>query len=183
MSRVGKKPIKIPQGVEVLVEKQEVKIKGPKGELVQKINSKVKVEKKDGELRVSVDNPQDKRQRALWGLFTSLLNNMVEGVTEGFEKQLEINGVGYGAQLQGKKLVLKVGYSHLVDFDIPEGIDVKVEKNIVTVSGIDKQQVGEIAAQIRSVRKPEPYKGKGIKYVDEVIRRKAGKAAKAAGTE
>lgn len=180
MSRIGKRPIKIPQGVEVSVDKDKINVKGPKGELSQKIHHKVKIEKNEDELKVKVNDPEDRRQKALWGLFASLINNMIIGVTEGFEKRLEINGVGYGAQLQGDKLILRVGYSHPVEFDLPNGIEAQIEKNIITISGIDKKLVGETAAQIRSVRKPEPYKGKGIKYIDEIIRRKAGKAAKTA---
>ena len=181
MSRIGKKPIIIPSGVEVTVSDAEVKVKGSKGELKEKIHPLVKVVKKDKEVLVMVNDPRDKQQKALWGTFRNLINNMVEGVTKGFEKKLEINGVGYRAQVSGKKLTLIVGYSHPVDFELPQGIEAKVEKNIVILSGVDKQLVGETAAQVRRIRKPEPYKGAGIKYVDEVIRRKAGKAAKAVG--
>lgn len=180
MSRVGKKPVSVPEGVTIKMEGRTMVVKGPKGELRQEIHPKVKIDQKDGEITVSVGNPEDKQERAFWGLFRKLIANMVEGVTKGFEKKLEINGIGYRAEIQGKKLVLHVGYSHPVEFDAPEGVDIAVEKNVITVSGIDRQKVGEVAAQVRRIRKPEPYKGKGIKYVDEVIRRKAGKAAKAA---
>ena len=181
MSRIGKQPIQIPDKVEVKIEDDLVIVKGPKGELRQKLVPEVKVEMKDRELRVDIENKNAKKEKSLWGTFRQLINNMVVGVSAGFEKQLEINGVGYRAEVKGKELVLSVGYSHPVNFKIPDGIDIKTEKNIITVSGIDKQLVGETAARIRRIRKPEPYKGKGIKYVDEVIRRKAGKQAKGVG--
>ena len=181
MSRVGKKPISIPEGVEVKIAGDAVKIKGPKGELTQVLHSAVILNQEDGEMTVSVHNPENVKERALWGLFRKLLSNMVEGVTKGFEKKLEINGVGYRAETQDKKLILNVGYSHSVEFNFPEGTNMEVAKNVITVSGIDKQLVGETAARIRRIRKPEPYQGKGIKYVDEKLRRKAGKAAKAVG--
>lgn len=177
MSRIGKKPIVIPKGVEIVIGKDSLRVKGPKGELEHFIHPKVKFEKKDNELITAVANQLDKEERSLWGLFGSLAQNMVKGVTEGFEKKLEVNGVGYKAALSGNKLTLNVGYSHPVDFELPEGIAGEVEKNIITIKGIDKQLVGQVAAQIRKIRKPEPYKGKGIKYIDEVIRRKAGKTA------
>lgn len=181
MSRVGKKPIELPDKVEAKLEAQELKIKGPKGELKLKIHPWVKIEIKDKEVLVAVKNAEMKVQNSLWGTFRSLIQNMIIGVEEGYEKKLEVNGVGYRVSLSGKKLVLNLGYSHPIEFSLPEGLEAKVEKNIITVSGADKQMVGETAAQIRKLRKPEPYKGKGIKYIDEVIRRKAGKAAKAAG--
>jgi len=177
MSRIGKKPIEIPSGVNVTLDQGLILVKGPKGELQRSIHPLVKVEIKDTEINVKVDNEEIHIQKALWGLFRSLIYNMVVGVTEGFEKKLEINGVGYKANATGQNLVLNVGYSHAVEFNIPEGINCQVEANVITISGIDKQQVGEVAANIRKVRKPEPYKGKGIKYIDEIIRRKAGKAA------
>jgi len=127
----------------------------------------------------SVENPDNKDEKALWGLARNLVNNAVVGVTEGYTKVLEINGVGFKAAVQGKKLVLNVGFSHPVDYPFPEGINIVVEKNQITITGIDKQQVGQVAAEIRSIKKPEHYKGKGIKYVDETIRRKAGKVVKA----
>lgn len=183
MSRIGKKPIQIPDQVEVKIEGDLVMVKGPKGELKQKLVPELKLEQKDKEVLVKVANEQEKKQRALWGTFRQLINNMILGVTEGFEKQLEINGVGYRAEVKGEILVLNVGFSHPVNFKIPVGIQVKVEKNIITISGQDKHLVGEIAAQIRRIKKPEPYKGKGIKYVNEVIRRKAGKQAKGVGAK
>lgn len=177
MSRIGKKPIAVPSGVEVSINEKVLTVKGPKGELKLEIHPKVNIEKKDNDLIVSVKNPQDKEERSLWGLFGSLAGNMIQGVTEGFEKKLEVNGVGYKVSLSGNKLLLHVGYSHPVDFSLPQGISAEVEKNVIIIKGIDKQLVGEIASQIRKIRKPEPYKGKGIKYIDEIIRRKAGKTA------
>jgi large subunit ribosomal protein L6 len=181
MSRVGKQLIEMPQGVEAKVEDNTLVVKGPKGELKQELHPLVKFEIKDNILTTKVENEKNKSQRALWGLFASLAKNMVIGVTEGFTKKLEINGVGYKAAVSGKKLILNVGYSHPVEYDIIDGVDITVEGNVVTISGIDKQLIGETAAQIRKVRKPEPYKGKGIKYSDEQILRKAGKTAASAG--
>jgi large subunit ribosomal protein L6 len=177
MSRIGKKTIEIPDGVEVKLDGKFLIVKGKKGELKQEIHPKVKIQLEDKKLNVSVSDPLDHNQSALWGLFRSLAYNMVVGVTTGFEKKLEINGVGYKAAAAPKKLTLNVGYSHPVEFALPLGIECKVEKNIITISGADKQVVGEVAANIRKIRKPEPYKGKGIKYLEEVIRRKEGKAA------
>ena len=177
MSRLGKLPINIVEGVTAKIEGKKIIIKGPKGELSQDLSDLVVVEIKEKEIIVSVKNEKNKKERAFWGLFRSLINNMVVGVTEGFEKKLEVNGVGYRVALSGKKLVLNVGYSHPVEFELPEGITMSVEANVITVIGIDKQLVGEVSAKIRKVRKPEPYKGKGIKYIDEVIRRKEGKTA------
>ncbi len=177
MSRVGKKIILIPAGVEMKTDGSVVVVKGPKGELKQELHPHVSVEIKDGQASVKIKDETDKSQRALWGLFGSLLKNMVIGVTQGFSKKLEINGVGFNAAASGKKLVLKVGFSHQVDFPVVDGIDIKTEGNTITVSGIDKQLVGEVAAQIRKIKKPEPYKGKGIKYAGEQLIRKAGKAA------
>lgn len=180
MSRVGKKPLQIPSGVTLTVTGQEVRVKGPKGELTFTLHPSVSAAVVDGTLGVTVKDPENVEDRALWGLSRRLIENMVVGVTQGYEKKLEINGIGFKAALAGQNLKLEVGFSHDVDFAIPAGIKVTVEKNIISVSGIDKQLVGEIAANIRAIKKPEPYKGKGIKYVDETIRRKAGKAAKAA---
>lgn len=177
MSRIGKQPIELPSGVEAREENGTIIVKGPKGELQQKLHPLVKIEFVENQIIVKVDLPEDNKQNALWGLFRSLVYNMVQGVTEGFEKKLEINGVGYKASVSGKKLTLNVGYSHPVDFMLPQEIECEVEKNLITIKGINKQQVGEVAANIRKIRKPEPYKGKGIKYADEIIRRKAGKAA------
>lgn len=177
MSRLGKLPINIPAGVDVKIAEGFIVVKGPKGELKQELNKIVKVEIKGSEITVDVADKKDKKERSFWGLFRSLINNMVLGVTEGFEKKLEVIGVGYKVALSGKKLTLNVGFSHPVDFLLPEGIEGKVEGNIITIGGASKQLVGEMAAQIRKIKKPEPYKGKGIKYTDEVIRRKEGKAA------
>lgn len=177
MSRLGKLPIVIPSGVDVKIDDSFITVKGPKGELKQKLNELVKVELKDGLVEVSIEKKENKKQRAFWGLFRSLINNMVVGVSEGFEKKLEVNGVGYRVAVSGKKLNLNLGYSHPIEFPLPDGITAEVEGNIITISGFDKQAVGEVAAQIRKLRKPEPYKGKGIKYVDEIIIRKEGKTA------
>jgi len=179
MSRVGKKLLIIPTGVDVKQTGSTLAVKGAKGELTLALHPRVKVAISGNELTVDVVDHELIRDRALWGLFRRLIENMVIGVTKGFEKRLEINGVGFKAVLQGKILKLEVGFSHDVDFNIPPGVSLIVEKNIIVVSGPDKQLVGEVAASIRSIKKPEPYQGKGIKYVDEVIRRKAGKAAKA----
>ncbi|HLD19730.1 MAG TPA: 50S ribosomal protein L6 [Patescibacteria group bacterium] len=183
MSRIGKLPIAIPENVTVVIDGSVVRVKGPKGELSQTFPSSVTIGYNDNEkqLEVTISHPEEKKDRAFWGLSRALAANMVQGVTEGFSKQLEINGVGYRAQIEGNKLVLSVGFSHPVVMIPPQGIDVKVEKNIISISGIDKQQVGEFAANVRKVRKPEPYKGKGIKYSDEIIRRKAGKQVKSGG--
>ena len=182
MSRIGKKPIIIPEQVEVKIDGGRVTVKGPKGQLTQELHPLVKVVQAGGELKVEVKKPEDKLQASLWGLFRTLIGNLVEGVTKGFSKQLEINGIGFKAQVQGDKLVLNVGFSHPVEYRIPEGMQMAVDKNVITVSGIDKQQVGQVAAEIRAIKKPEPYKGKGIKYLDEVIRRKAGKVVKGAAS-
>ncbi|MDD5490206.1 MAG: 50S ribosomal protein L6 [Patescibacteria group bacterium] len=181
MSRVGKKLIVIPSGVEVKISDDLIVVKGPKGELQQKIHPWIKIFQEEGKLKITVDDTEEKLGRSLWGLFGSLVSNMVEGVTKGFEKKLEINGIGFKAAVSGKKLVLNVGYSHPVEYALPAGINAAVEKNIITISGADKQLVGKVTAEIRQIRKPEPYKGKGIKYIDEVVRRKAGKTVKTAG--
>ncbi len=179
MSRIGKQKNEIPQGVTVEVKDGVIKVKGPKGELLRKLNEVVKVVVEDGEVKVSVDNPSVKSQNSLWGTFASHVRNMIIGVTDGFSKDLEINGVGYRVSMQGKDLKVEAGYSHPVVYTTPEGIVISAEKNQIKVSGIDKELVGKVAAEIRKIRKPEPYKGKGVKYTDEIIRRKAGKAAKA----
>ncbi len=181
MSRIGKKPVVIPTGVTVDINGQTLKIKGPKGELSLEVHPKVNVEKTDSEVLVKVSSEENKQQKALWGLHRALINNMVSGVTSGFSKVLEVNGVGYKAELSGNKLTLNLGYSHPIVLEVPVGLEIKVEKNVITISGIDRQLVGQFAAVIRSKREPEPYKGKGIKYQDEVIRRKAGKVVKAVG--
>ncbi|GAB2568067.1 50S ribosomal protein L6 [Gracilibacillus alcaliphilus] len=178
MSRIGLKQIEIPQGVEVKVDGNHVSVKGPKGELSRTINSDMKVNIEENVL--SVERPTDsKEHKALHGTTRSLIANMVEGVHKGFEKALEIQGVGYRAQKQGNKLVVNAGYSHPVEIDAVEGIEVEVPANTrVVVKGIDKQLVGAIAANIRAIRPPEPYKGKGIRYENEYVRRKEGKTAK-----
>lgn len=177
MSRLGKLPVKLNNGTTAELKSSVLTIKGPKGELKQAIHEQVAIEIKEGEVLVTVKNPDIKKERALWGLFRSLINNMAVGVNDGFEKKLQVNGVGYRVAMQGNKLVLSVGFSHPVEMELPAGISGKVEANVITVSGIDKQAVGEFAARVRKVKKPEPYKGKGIKYLDEVIRRKEGKTA------
>ena len=177
MSRIGKNPISVPSGVEVKLDGDIIEIKGPKGSLKEKLHPLVSVESKDNVIQVGIKDEDNKSQRALWGLFGSLIRNMITGVTVGFSKKLEINGVGMKYAVSGRKVILNVGFSHPVEFPIPEGIDINIEANIMTVSGIDKQLVGETAAQIRRIKKVEPYKGKGIKYVGELFIKKAGKAA------
>ena len=179
MSRIGKLPVSIPGGVTITVgDENEVTVKGPKGTLTQKFSPEMKVEVEDGVAHVKRPS-DDKEHRALHGLTRALLHNMVVGTTEGFTKNLEIVGVGYRAQLDGKKLVLNVGYSHPVEFDPPEGISFECPAPTkIAVKGIDKQKVGQIAADIRAVRRPEPYKGKGIRYENEHVRRKEGKTGK-----
>ena len=179
MSRIGRMPIAVPAGVTVdIAENNKVTVKGPKGELTRVLPEAMDI-KVDGE-EVVVSRPNDlKKNKALHGLTRTLIYNMVVGVTEGYEKKLEVNGVGYRAQKQGKKLVLSLGYSHPVEMEDPEGIETVLDgQNIIIVKGIDKEKVGQYAAEIRSKREPEPYKGKGIKYDTEVIRRKVGKTGK-----
>jgi large subunit ribosomal protein L6 len=177
MSRIGKQPITLPDGVEVDVKPGNVSVKGPKGELQQTVAPEMKVDVADGTL--TVERPTDRGEhRALHGLTRSLIANMVEGVTEGYEKRLEIQGVGYRAQLKGKALEMSLGYSHPVTVEAPEGIEFEVpQPTEVVVRGIDKQLVGEIAARIRKSRPPEPYKGKGVRYAGEHVSRKVGKRA------
>ena len=179
MSRIGRMPIAVPAGVTVdIAENNKVTVKGPKGTLERVLASEMTIEK-DGDTIV-VNRPNDlKKMKSLHGLTRTLLNNMIIGVTDGYQKVLEINGVGYRAAKQGSKLVLSLGYSHPVEMEDPEGLEVVVEdQNKVIVKGIDKEKVGQYAAEIREKRAPEPYKGKGIKYADEVIRRKVGKTGK-----
>ena len=175
MSRIGKRPVPIPDGVTVAYADSEVKVKGPKGSLVTALPDGIQIEIAEGEIRLS--RPDDRRQyRSLHGLARALTANMVTGVTDGFSKELEIQGVGYRAEVKGKVLVIRVGYSHPVEMPVPEGLSVKVDANTkLVVEGIDKQLVGQFAADIRSVRPPEPYKGKGIRYRGERVRRKVGK--------
>ncbi len=177
MSRIGKQPISLPDGVTVEIAPGSVTVKGPKGELTQVLPSEMKVEQADG--TITVDRPTNRGEhRALHGLTRSLIANMVEGVTEGFEKRLQIQGVGYRAQLKGKSLELALGYSHPVQMEAPEGIDFEVpQPTEVIVRGIDKQLVGETAARVRKHRPPEPYKGKGVRYAGERVSRKVGKRA------
>jgi large subunit ribosomal protein L6 len=182
MSRIGKKPIAIPQGVDVKIENTLVTVKGPKGELKLEIHPLVKVAIKDNEIILDVADQDDKTEKSLWGLFNRLINNMVIGVTKGFEKKLEVIGVGFRVALQGQKLLLNVGFSHQVEYILPQGILGSVEKNIITLTGSDKQLLGETAAQIRRIKKPEPYKGKGIRYFGEVIKKKAGKTVAKSGS-
>jgi large subunit ribosomal protein L6 len=176
MSRIGKNKIEIPKGVEVKKEGNNIKVKGPKGELSQETRPEVEISIKENEITVS-PKIKTKQTNAYWGLTRALLANMVKGVTEGFEKKLEIRGVGYRASMEGEKLVLKVGFSHLVNIEKPEGIDFSVDKNIITVSGINKQKVGQMAAKIKKVRPPDAYKGKGIRYLGEEVKKKEGKKA------
>ena len=177
LSRIGKLPIEIPSGVTITVDSGDVTVKGPKGELKQFITPAVTVEVKDGILTV---NPKDdsKPARSQHGLMRALINNMVTGVTKGFEKKLEVNGVGFRVAASNNELDMSLGFSHPVKYKAPEGVTITNDKMNITVSGIDKQKVGQVAAEIRSLKKPEPYKGKGIKYADEVILRKAGKTGK-----
>ena len=179
MSSIGKMPIAIPAGVTVeIAENNKVTVKGPKGTLERVLPSEMDIKMEGSEIVVS--RPNDlKKMKSLHGLTRTLINNMVIGVTEGYEKKLEVNGVGYRAQKQGKKLVLSLGYSHPVEMEDPEGLETVLDgQNIIVVKGIDKEKVGQYAAEIRAKRAPEPYKGKGIKYADEVIRRKVGKTGK-----
>lgn len=177
MSRVGKQIIEIPDGVSITVDGFVVAVKGPKGELSHTVPEFVHLKVEGSNAKVSIDDPGDRKQNVLWGTNTSLIVNMVKGVKDGYSKQLEVNGVGYKVASSGQKLTLNLGFSHPINFAIPQGVEAKVEKNLITISGISKQAVGQVASQIRKLRPPEPYKGKGIKYVDEVIRRKAGKTA------
>ncbi len=179
MSRIGRMPVVLPDGVEVQIKGSHVRVKGPKGELQHTFPADMKISLEDGE--VNVNRPSDaKHHRSLHGMTRAIINNMVVGVSTGFEKILEVNGVGYRAELSGKNLVLNVGYSHPVEVEPPEGINFEVDTRTrqIKVAGYDKQVVGQVAADIRKIRPPEPYKGKGIKYLDERIRRKAGKAGK-----
>ena len=179
MSRIGRMPVAIPAGVTVTIaENNNVTVKGPKGTLVRDLPVEMEIKEEDG--HIVVTRPNDlKKMKSLHGLTRTLIHNMVVGVSEGYEKVLEVNGVGYRAAKQGKKLVLSLGYSHPVEMEDPEGLETVLDgQNKITVKGIDKEKVGQYAAEIRDKRRPEPYKGKGIKYADEVIRRKVGKTGK-----
>lgn len=180
MSRIGKQLIKIPNDVNVSFKDGILFVKGPKGELKRVVNKLVTLNVQDNTVIVDVKNKEDKKERSLWGTFAAHVKNMVNGVTKGFTKSLEINGVGYRVALQGADLKLEVGFSNPVIYKMPKEVKAKVEKNLITLESVDKEMLGRVAAEIRVIRKPEPYKGKGIKYVEEIIRRKAGKAAKAA---
>jgi len=182
MSRIGKKPIEIPQGVEVKLEDEMIIVKGPKGSLELKLRPEIEVKVEENVIKV-LPKKETKKTKAFWGLFRSLIANMVKGVTEGYQKKLEVQGIGYRAEIDNATgdLVLEVGYSHPVRYKKPEGIEISVDKNVITIAGIDKQKVGQVAAEIRSIRPPDPYKGKGIRYLGEKIKLKLGK--KAAGTK
>ncbi|MCI5156862.1 MAG: 50S ribosomal protein L6 [Candidatus Electrothrix sp. AUS1_2] len=176
MSRIGKKPITLPSGVKVEIDGTHVKVSGAKGALARDCRPEIEIEQKDGQI-VFTPKGDSKRVMAFWGMTRTLVKNMITGVNEGFEKKLAVEGVGYRANVAGKTLTLNVGYSNPVDFILPEGISADVDKtNQITLAGIDKELLGETAAKIRSIRKPEPYKGKGIRYIDEHIVRKVGKA-------
>lgn len=177
MSRVGKMPITVPSGVTVTADNDVITINGPKGSLTQFTMPGIKINQAEGEITIERIR-EDRFTRSKHGLMRALVNNMVTGVSQGFEKKLEINGVGYRVQQQGSDLKFNLGFSHDITYKVPEGVQAAVEQNVITVSGIDKQKVGQAAAEIRSLKKPEPYKGKGIKYADERIIRKSGKSGK-----
>ena len=180
MSRIGRKPIEIPKGVQVSITKDAVSVKGPKGTLNLKRHKAVEIKqaKDEGKDVIVFERAgNDGPERAAHGLMRALVSNMIDGVTKGFERQLEINGVGYKAELKGPKVVLSLGFSHPIEYTLPEGVTAKVDKNLLILSSIDREKLGGAAAKIRSFRPPEPYKGKGVKYVEETIARKAGKTA------
>lgn len=179
MSRIGRKTIKIPEGVEVQVTDGKITCKGQAGQLDLELDARFVVEVEGSDLTVTARDEKDidSETSAMWGTTRALIRNMIEGVSKSFTKKLEINGVGYSAQASGRKLTMKMGFSHPVEIEAPEGVEFKVEKNIISVIGIDKEVVGQVAANVRAVRTPEPYKGKGIRYIDEHVRRKAGKKA------
>jgi large subunit ribosomal protein L6 len=180
MSKIGKKSIAIPDGVEVKMDKNHLEVKGPKGTLDLDIHEKAGVEIREKEIIVKKfsENDKSKFSSAVWGLTRSLINNMITGVKDGYEKRLELQGVGFRLSVQGKKIVMALGFSHPVEIEAPEGVAVKIEEgNILSISGIDKQAVGQFAANVRSLKKAEPYKGKGFRYVGEKVRRKVGKKA------
>ena len=174
MSRLGKRPISIPKDVEVKLEGDLLRVKGPKGELRRRVHPKVQVDMDGDKISVLVADGS-RESRSLHGLFAVLINNMVTGVTKGFERVLEISGVGYRAVVNGRTAVFNLGYSRPIDFELPDGVDAKIEKSKIILTGIDKELLGMTASKIRNLRRPEPYKGKGIKYAEEMIRRKAGK--------
>ncbi len=178
MSRIGKQPISVPSGVEISVVGRDVQVKGPKGELGIKLMRGLNISVEEGNATI-VREAENASTQESYGLTRTLVANMVQGVSSGYERQLEIHGVGYRASVTGRAINLSLGYSHPINYDLPEGIEAKIERNIITISGHNKQLVGQVAAELRALRKPEPYKGKGIRYVGEHIRRKAGKAATA----
>ncbi len=176
MSRIGKKVIELPDGVTLDVKGLEVTAKGPKGELKTQISNRVKIEVAENQV---ISTPVDKEQdSAIWGTTRANIANMILGVSQGWTRALELHGVGFRMDVKGKKLVMRLGFSHQIEYDLPEGIEATIDGNLLTISGIDKQLVGQVTAEIRAFKKPEPYKGKGFRYTDEVVRRKAGKAAK-----
>jgi len=177
MSRVGKEPIVLPKGIEASVANGVITVKGAKETKVLDTMDRVNIEISEGKIVFGLKG-ETKQDRAFWGTYRALANNIVVGLSQGFEKKLEINGVGYRAAVNGNKLEMALGYSHPIIFDIPTGIEMAVEKNVISIKGADRQQVGQVAAVIREFRPPEPYKGKGVKYIDETIRRKAGKTSK-----
>jgi large subunit ribosomal protein L6 len=178
MSRIGSKPIPLPKGVSLDVSAGVLRVKGPKGQLERAVNARTEVTVEGGV--VTISRRDDSREsRSAHGLMRALAANMVTGVSQGFERKLEINGVGYKAEVKGKQLVLSLGFSHPVEYNLPEGVAAKVDKNVLVLSGIDREVLGQTAAKIRSFRPPEPYKGKGVKYVEEHIQRKVGKAGAA----
>jgi large subunit ribosomal protein L6 len=181
MSRVGKKPVIIPSGVKVEKKDMTLQATGPKGTLTVLLHPKVMVTVSEQEILVDIARKEDKKEKALWGLFRSLIQNMIDGVTKGFEKKLEVNGVGFKVAVVGTSLNMALGFSHPVNVEIPTDMTVTVDKNVITISGADKQRVGQFAAEVRELKKPEPYKGKGIKYSDETVLRKAGKVVKVVG--
>jgi large subunit ribosomal protein L6 len=177
MSRVGKKPIEISDKIKITYSDRILTVAGDKGTLTRTIHPDVNLNIEDNSLTVTIEN-MDKKTRSLWGMTRALVANMVTGVSQGFERALEINGIGYRAEIKGKNILFNLGFSHPIDFPLPEGISATIEKNIIKLSGIDKDLLGYTASKIRSFRPPEPYKGKGVKYVEEYIQRKAGKTAK-----
>lgn len=177
MSRVGKEPIVLPKGIEASVEGGVITVKSAKDTKTLDTMNRVNIEIADGKIIFTLKG-ETKQDRAFWGTYRALTNNIVVGLSQGFEKKLEINGVGYRAAVNGNKLEMALGYSHPVIYEIPKGIEIVVDKNVISIKGADRQQVGQVAAIIREFRPPEPYKGKGVKYVDETIRRKAGKTSK-----
>jgi large subunit ribosomal protein L6 len=181
MSRVGKKPVILPSGTSVSFTDGVLTVKGSKGQLELPVHPRISLDIQPDAVTVAVPSQENKKDKALWGLFRALIQNTVDGVNKGFEKKLEVNGVGFKVSLTGNVLTLSLGFSHPIEVNVPAELTVTVEKNLITISGIDKQLVGQFAANVRSLKPPEPYKGKGIKYLEETIIRKAGKVVKAVG--